>query len=248
MNEHERNYYNYINNVNNSIQTMLDIYRLQHQTILNNTYNHGRVIHPHYYTQYYTPVNNANNENNNTNMNYVNNNYHGENNNYLDHHDNNSNNDVNDNTDDNDNNDNNNDNNNQDNEDNIFEREFQEFVDNLINENLTEELFCNIDNPINRECPITQETFRNYDRVGVINHCKHIFNYDAIKRWLGENYVCPMCRHDIRGIQNSEPQDNLTVNDIVERISEFLQNANSSEGRNRRLVIRYHMPRNNTSN
>ena len=129
----------------------------------------------------------------------------------------------------------------QDYEDAVFEREFAEYIDNLVSENVTSELFCNIDNPINHVCPITQETFRSYDRVGIINHCKHVFNYDAINRWIRENYICPMCRHDIRGNLEDRNFQHLTINEVIQRINSFL-NSSNSENRNRSLVIRYHVP------
>ena len=123
--------------------------------------------------------------------------------------------------------------------------EFQDYLDNLIEDNITSELFCNIENPINRICPITQESFRSYDRVGIINHCNHIFNYNALNRWIRENYICPACRYDIRGINNNNETNNnmqnININDLPQMVNNFLRNRSNMD-QNRSLVIRFHLP------
>ena len=246
MNPNEINYYYYINNVNHSIQNILELYRLQHQTISSNNYYYN-YNNSHFSNEdsisrqesHHMPYVNNTLYYNNLHHSRSNNNTNNFNNNYNNHNDNNYN-----------NNDNNNDNNDYDNDnddfDREFDREFDNYRDNLINQNITSELFCNIDNPINRVCPITQETFRSYDRVGIINHCNHIFKYDALYRWIRENYVCPMCRYDIRGITNDPSREQpINVNDLIQRITTFIANNNTSN-HNRSLVIRYHIP--NSSN
>ncbi len=242
MNEREIAYYNYINRINTSMQSMLDIYYLQQHTIMSQnqngtnyvpTYNYANPYFVpalninHAYTNQYNTYNNPDNQQNNTEASS----YIGENrqDNGDEDRDEDGIEDQNEHREE------------QDDEDAIFERELAEYIDNLVSENVTSELFCNIDNPINRVCPITQETFRSYDRVGIINHCKHVFNYDAINRWIRENYICPMCRHDIRGNHEDRNFQHLTINEVVQRINNFL-NSSNSENRNRSLVIRYHIP------
>ena len=117
--------------------------------------------------------------------------------------------------------------------------EFRQFIDNLVNQSITDDIFSNIENPLNNECPITQEAFSSNDRVGMINQCRHIFNRDAIHRWIRTNYVCPMCRHDIRN-NSSGTFQRLTTEQIIERIQNFLNENEIPQ--NRSLIIRYYNP------
>ena len=249
MNEREIAYYNYVNRINTSMQSMLDIYYLQQQTIMSQNHNGASYVPAYNYAnQYFVPALNINQQNQDNQQQYYQQNYQQNNtegSSYIgeagqddgnqdrhEHRNERHDGDRNEQAD--------------EDEDAVFEREFAEYIDNLVNENVTSELFCNIDNPINRICPITQETFRSYDRVGIINHCKHVFNYDAINRWIRENYICPMCRHDIRGNLEDRNFQHLTINEVMQRINSFL-NSSNSENRNRSLVIRYHLPRQQAS-
>lgn len=261
MNEREIAYYNYVNRINTSMQSMLDIYYLQQQTIMSQNHNGASYVPAYNYANpYFVPALNANQVNayNNPNINQQNQynqqqyyqrnyqrNYQQNNTEATSYIGDNRQEDQEDGQEGRDE-----DRNEQadadEDEDAVFEREFAEYIDNLVSENVTSELFCNIDNPINRICPITQESFRSYDRVGIINHCKHVFNYDAINRWIRENYICPMCRHDIRGNLEDRNFQHLTINEVMQRINSFL-NSSNSENRNRSLVIRYHLPRQQAS-
>ena len=74
-----------------------------------------------------------------------------------------------------------------------------------------------------------------------MTHCRHIFKYDVINRWLRENYVCPMCRHDIRGEnprENSSEFQPMSIPEIAQRINNFLNNHDGTN-RDRSLIIRY---------
>ena len=93
--------------------------------------------------------------------------------------------------------------------------------------------FGDIANPVNTMCPITREEFVPNDEVGVITHCNHIFNYNAVVSWLSRNFVCPLCRHDIRGTREGESHQIHSINEIVERISRFL-NTPPENGATRR--------------
>lgn len=96
------------------------------------------------------------------------------------------------------------------------------YIQQLIEDNVQKMRFGDIANPVNTLCPITREEFVPDDEVGVITHCGHIFNYNAVVSWLSRNFVCPLCRHDIRGTREGESPQIHTVNEIVERISRFL--------------------------
>jgi len=114
----------------------------------------------------------------------------------------------------------------------------EEYINTLIENNITKELFYNIENPQNNSCPITQEEFGEDDEVGIIKHCNHIFHYSPLISWIREHFVCPMCRHDIRGISN----ELLTQDEIMDRIRNFLHGSSESTSRTQSLVIRYSRP------
>jgi hypothetical protein len=62
----------------------------------------------------------------------------------------------------------------------------------------TEKVFYgNIENPNNDSCSITQEIFSIYDNVTRIKECNHIFNSNAIEKWLIRHQTCPNCRYNI---------------------------------------------------
>ena len=62
----------------------------------------------------------------------------------------------------------------------------------------TEKVFYgNIENPNNDTCSITQEIFSIYDNVTRIKECNHIFNSNAIEKWLIRHQTCPNCRYNI---------------------------------------------------
>ena len=113
------------------------------------------------------------------------------------------------------------------------------YIQQLIEDNVQKIRFGDIENPVNTMCPITREEFVPDDEVGIINHCNHIFNYNAVVSWLSQNFVCPLCRHDIRGAREGESHQIHTVNEIVERISRFLNTPpENGATRPRRMIIR----------
>jgi hypothetical protein len=88
-------------------------------------------------------------------------------------------------------------------------------------ENATEIIrFANIDNPINRRCPITQDEFDENHMVTQIIHCKHLFNTESLERWFTSNTRCPLCRYDIRNyhpmneIRNPYSQRDICANRV----------------------------------
>jgi len=66
--------------------------------------------------------------------------------------------------------------------------------------NATEILtYGEIDSP-HDTCPITLIPFQEDSTIMRINHCNHIFQPDALRRWLTRYNNCPICRHDITSI------------------------------------------------
>uniref|UniRef100_A0A6C0DY94 RING-type domain-containing protein n=1 Tax=viral metagenome TaxID=1070528 RepID=A0A6C0DY94_9ZZZZ len=68
---------------------------------------------------------------------------------------------------------------------------------NIINNNITECGFSELDEPLNESCSITHEEFLPESRVTKINACQHIFNSQAINEWLITHQTCPNCRYNI---------------------------------------------------
>ena len=67
--------------------------------------------------------------------------------------------------------------------------------------------YCDIVNPINRECPISLETFTDTDMVSVIRFCGHIFKTNQLHTWFRSNCRCPVCRYDIRNYNSNSSQN-----------------------------------------
>ena len=75
--------------------------------------------------------------------------------------------------------------------------------------------FSEIDNPQNIRCPISQQDFSLNDRVTQINHCGHIFYPDQINTWWRSNVRCPVCRHDIREVQEETGTSNSSNEESI---------------------------------
>ena len=46
-------------------------------------------------------------------------------------------------------------------------------------------------------CPISQQCFRDNDRVTRIRYCGHLFHADYIRQWFQGSSECPVCRYNI---------------------------------------------------
>jgi hypothetical protein len=69
-------------------------------------------------------------------------------------------------------------------------------------------LYSEIQDRFNTECPISQQPFRDSDRVTQIIGCRHLFTSRLLHQWFrGGNSLCPMCRFDIRQRQDQDDQD-----------------------------------------
>ena len=68
-----------------------------------------------------------------------------------------------------------------------------------------------------KECPITMIDFEEGEEISKL-HCGHIFNTEAINRWLREeDYKCPVCRQELeyKEIKKYDLSSNdLSSNDI----------------------------------
>jgi hypothetical protein len=86
-------------------------------------------------------------------------------------------------------------------------------------------------------CPISLDEFHEGERICKITHCGHMFREAAIKNWFRRNVRCPVCRHDIRTQNETEPADdesespqaeepvrNGNVDRIIQNLSNGLQN------------------------
>ena len=73
-----------------------------------------------------------------------------------------------------------------------------------------------IENPINHSCPISQTDFSANDMVVKLKGCNHIFSTSYILRWFERNYECPLCRHDIRNIDNAVNETHDTTGPTYE--------------------------------
>jgi len=65
-----------------------------------------------------------------------------------------------------------------------------------------------IENPLNLSCPITYETFQDNSQVSRISTCGHIFNRNALTRWLSINQTCPTCRSTTNTSTNRRRNNN----------------------------------------
>ncbi len=72
--------------------------------------------------------------------------------------------------------------------------------------------YRDIENPLNHSCPISHIDFSLNDIVIQLRDCNHIFSPASILRWFERHSECPLCRNDIRNIENNET-NNETNND-----------------------------------
>ena len=63
--------------------------------------------------------------------------------------------------------------------------------------------YSDIVDPIASNCAISLEPFLPTDMVRQINHCKHLFLPDQFSQWFQNNVRCPVCRHDLRTVTNT---------------------------------------------
>jgi hypothetical protein len=88
-------------------------------------------------------------------------------------------------------------------------------------------LYCNIENPVNQICPISQEEFRDNQEIIQIKHCGHIFNKNALLRWFNTRSTCPYCRYDIKNY-NTDISNNTNTNNTNNTNSENSDTENDT--------------------
>lgn len=59
-----------------------------------------------------------------------------------------------------------------------------------------------VKNEIERDnnCSITMSSFRTLQKIGV-TPCYHLFDLNAIQRWIAEHKKCPVCRKQVQDVQ-----------------------------------------------
>ncbi len=66
-------------------------------------------------------------------------------------------------------------------------------------------------------CPICQDEIAIGTTMRIINHCDHSFHKDCIDVWFSQNVHCPVCRHDIRQLdEESEAEEEERVMENVD--------------------------------
>ena len=107
-------------------------------------------------------------------------------------------------------------------------------INDLIN-SISYCIYCEIDNPTNNTCPITQRDFSNNDIVIMINNCRHIFEPQSIMTWFSRCSLCPLCRgsiinnrdnHNINQDTTNEPDEDNEQNDNNEMETNNTQDNN----------------------
>jgi hypothetical protein len=78
----------------------------------------------------------------------------------------------------------------------------------IINRNTRRVRFNEVTNPLNFDCPISLERFQDNSMLTQIIGCGHLFCNNEIARWFRTNVHCPVCRYDIRDIDNIIQEDN----------------------------------------
>jgi hypothetical protein len=73
----------------------------------------------------------------------------------------------------------------------------------------TEEIVAEGDGTL-ETCAICQDDIASGTTMRIINHCEHSFHKDCIDVWFSQNVHCPVCRHDIRDLdEQSEAEENV---------------------------------------
>lgn len=92
--------------------------------------------------------------------------------------------------------------------------------------------FCDISNPINNSCPISQIDFSANDRVIRLKECQHIFSEPHILQWFERNSLCPLCRYNIRNADlslNSQTYNSNTSLPFAQQLANIITNQITSQ-------------------
>jgi hypothetical protein len=97
----------------------------------------------------------------------------------------------------------------------------------IINRNTRSIRFDEVVNPLNYDCPISLERFQDNSMLTQIIGCGHLFCNNEITRWFRTNVHCPVCRYDIRDIENIIQQEEETKEEPIEEPIEENNNRSS---------------------
>jgi hypothetical protein len=95
--------------------------------------------------------------------------------------------------------------------------------EDVINRNTRHVIFNEVVNPLNFDCPISLERFQDNSILTQIIGCGHLFCNNEIARWFRTNVHCPVCRYDIRDIDNIIQEDNTSRSNNLEPIEEPME-------------------------
>jgi len=110
----------------------------------------------------------------------------------------------------------------------------------IINRNTRSIRFNEVINPLNYDCPISLERFQDNSMLTQIIGCGHLFCNNEITRWFRTNVHCPVCRYDIRDIDNVIQEEESKEEPIEESKEEPIEENNrSSRNSNRRTSELY---------
>ena len=97
----------------------------------------------------------------------------------------------------------------------------------IINRNTRSIRFNEVVNPLNYDCPISLERFQDNSMLTQIIGCGHLFCNSEITRWFRTNVHCPVCRYDIRDIENVI-QEEETKEEPIEENNNRLSSRSST--------------------
>jgi hypothetical protein len=110
---------------------------------------------------------------------------------------------------------------------------------NIINRNTRSVRFNEVTNPLNYDCPISLERFQDNSVLTQIIGCGHLFCSNEIIRWFRTNVHCPVCRYDIRDIDNIIQEEETKEEPNQEPVEEPNNRSSRSSSRQSDLYRTY---------
>jgi len=106
----------------------------------------------------------------------------------------------------------------------------------IITRNTRSVIFNEVVNPLNYDCPISLERFQDNSVLTQIIGCGHLFCNNEITRWFRTNVHCPVCRYDIRDINNIIQEE--SIEEPIEEPIEETKEETKEETNNTRTSSR----------
>ena len=88
-------------------------------------------------------------------------------------------------------------------------------------------------------CAICMENFNDEDIVRILGDCNHIFHITCCDIWMETNVRCPVCRKDIREINDVDENENEDDNNNQDRNENENENSENNENQNNSLGNNY---------